>query len=169
VTEVVLGDLVKPIGLQGDVKLREAPDFWEAALASTKLQLVHGDRRVAVHVRQARALGRGMYRLSFVEITDRNGSEEVVGGRLVVALPDDGIDPPPQLRPFQVIGCRVELMDGTRIGQVADVQELPGQTLLVVQGEQRQHLVPNVPAIVRRIDQEARLVRIDPPSGLLEL
>lgn len=168
-TEVVLGELVKPIGLAGDLKLRQAPDFWEAALDSAKLQLLHRGRRVAVHVRQARDLGRGMRRLSFEEITDRNASEAAVGAQLVLALPDESVAPPPQLRPFQIVGCRVQTPDGKPIGTVSGLLELPAQTLLEVQGADRLHLVPNVPAIVVSVDLEARSVTIDPPEGLLDL
>jgi 16S rRNA processing protein RimM len=169
VTEIVLGDLVKPIGLGGDLKLREAADFWEAALGSGKLQLRLGEHRLPVHVRQARHLGRGLHRLSFEEFDDRQASEAAVGALLVLSLPDDSIDPPPRLRPFQVRGCRVELMDGTAVGSVVDLQEMPAQSLLVVESERGQHLVPNVPAIVRSIDLDARVVQIDPPLGLLDL
>lgn len=166
---IVLGDVVKPIGLGGDVKLRQAPDFWEAALTSRRLQLVQGDRVRAVHVQRVQSLGNGMQRLRFDEIADRDASEAAVGGQLVLSLPDDDIAPPPEPRPFQLEGSRVELLDGTFVGTVVGMQQMPAQTLLVVECDGRRCLVPNVAPIVSNVDVEARLVQIDPPDGLLEL
>jgi 16S rRNA processing protein RimM len=73
------------------------------------------------------------------------------------------------LRPFQVRGMRVVLPDGRPLGEVVDVLQMPAQDLLVVRGGGREHLIPNVAPIVRRVDTEARCVEVDPPDGLLDL
>ena len=167
--EVVLGDLVKPIGLKGDIKLRESADFWEGALASQKLQLVRDGERRPVHVNSCKTLGRGMWRASFEEIADRDASESSVGSRLVLDLPDEDVEAPEQLRPFQVTGFAVFRTDGSHIGTVSDLVHMPAQSVFVVQGDERQHMIPHVPAIVVSVDLQEQKVVVDPPDGLLEL
>ena len=168
-TDVVLGDLVKPIGLKGDLKLREAADFWEGALASQKLQLLLDGARRPVHIASNRSLGRGLRRTSFLEITDRNASESVIGSQLIVELPDEQIEAPPALRPFQVTGFQVHHKDGSFLGTVEDLVHMPAHSVFVVQGAAKHYMIPYVPAIVVAVDQQAQNIVIDPPEGLLDL
>jgi 16S rRNA processing protein RimM len=61
------------------------------------------------------------------------------------------------------------LPDGTRLGSIAGVLQMPAHDVLVVRGGGREYLIPAVEAIVKEVDLEAGRVRIDPPAGLLEL
>jgi 16S rRNA processing protein RimM len=169
VTAVVLGDLVKPIGLKGDVKLRASADFWEGALVSRQLQLWRDGNGRPVYVDSSQELGRGLWRMTFVQITDRNASESVIGSQLVIELPDDQVAAPPELRPYQVTGSRVFLKDGSLLGTVADLLHLPAQSVFVVESADKQHLIPHVPAIVVSVDLQLQEIVVDPPDGLLEL
>jgi 16S rRNA processing protein RimM len=63
----------------------------------------------------------------------------------------------------------VETEDGRVVGTVTDVIEAPQGLILNVAGEVKQHLVPFVSRVVRRVDREAGVVVIDPPEGLLEV
>ena len=64
---------------------------------------------------------------------------------------------------------RVVQRDGRAVGEIVDVLPMPAQDVFVVRDGAREHLVPNVPAIVLRVDRDARVVEIDPPAGLLDL
>jgi len=73
-----------------------------------------------------------------------------------------------------LIGCQVvrfvsEGVSGETIGVVKDVDEMPGRAMLVVVNTEREMLIPLVKAICREIDVNARIIRVDPPEGLLEL
>jgi len=59
--------------------------------------------------------------------------------------------------------------DGRVVGELSGVDPAPGQVLWVVQGPEREHLIPAVPEIVIEVDVGARRVVIRPPEGLLEL
>ena len=167
--EIVLGTLVKPIGLKGDLKLRQSADFWEEALASQCLQLVFAEQRQPVQVLASQNLGREMRRMSFAGIDDRDASEAAVGAELRLELPDPSIGEPPELRPFQVRGFTVLLQDGTTLGTVSDLLRMPAQDVFVVQGSAKEYLIPNAPAIVVSVDQDKRQVHVDPPEGLFDL
>jgi 16S rRNA processing protein RimM len=55
------------------------------------------------------------------------------------------------------------------VGAVTDVIEAPQGLILNVAGEGKQHLVPFVSRVVRRVDREAGVMVIAPPEGLLEV
>jgi len=68
---------------------------------------------------------------------------------------------------WQLEGCTVETLEGDSIGQVTEVMRTGGTELLVVKGE-KEYLIPFANAICVEVDIENKLIRIDPPEGLLE-
>jgi 16S rRNA processing protein RimM len=100
--------------------------------------------------------------VSFENITDRDGAEELRGTVLEIerdearALDDD------EYWDHDLIGSTVVTLDGTVIGVVDDVVQQPAGSLLSV-GE---HLIPLVRDIVTSVD-DGRIV-IDPLPGLLD-
>jgi 16S rRNA processing protein RimM len=67
----------------------------------------------------------------------------------------------------ELLGMRVELESGELVGTVSDTYDLPQGLTLDVKREQGSVLIP-YDRIVTSVDREARLIRIDPPLGLLE-
>jgi 16S rRNA processing protein RimM len=81
--------------------------------------------------------------------------------------------PPPdddEVYLHDLVGMRVQRVDGTVVGTVADYYELPHGLMLEVRVEGREDmvLVPYRPEIVTEVDTGARTITIDPPVGLLE-
>jgi 16S rRNA processing protein RimM len=70
---------------------------------------------------------------------------------------------------WELAGCRVENLDGKPIGQVREVMHTGGVEILVVAGEGRDFLIPMAHEICVEIDIEGKVVRVDPPEGLLDL
>ena len=166
---MVLGEFVKPVGLRGEVKLLQSGDFWEEALQSRRLVLETAEGERAVRVEAQRVQGRGTRVLRLEGVRDRSAAEQLVGARLLMQAGELDVPGPPAPRLFQLRDASVVLPDGSRLGSVTDILPMPAHDLLVVQGAERQYLIPVVPEIVKEVDLEAGRVRIDPPAGLLEL
>jgi len=89
-----------------------------------------------------------------------------------VAVPsDERVElPPEQFYEWQLADCRVETAAGDEIGVVRDVMRTGAVEILVIVNDAgREFLVPMVADICVEIDVAAKLIRIDPPAGLLEL
>ena len=71
---------------------------------------------------------------------------------------------------WELMGCRVETVGGERLGTVREVMRTGGVEMLVVGREGRggEYLIPMAEDICVEIDVEGKLVRVDPPEGLLE-
>ena len=157
------------MGLRGEVKLRESDDFWVEALGSGRLALSTPGGRRAVEVVAQREHGPGTRVLRLGGVEDRDAAQALVGAEIVLALEDLDVPEPRSLRPYQLRGLRVLLPDDRVLGDVTDVLILPAHDVLVVRGEGLEYLIPGVPEVVREVDLESGLVRVDPPPGLLEL
>lgn len=69
---------------------------------------------------------------------------------------------------WELEGCRVETLDGTNVGVVSGLMRNGGTEILVVKDGDKDHLIPFVSSICPEVDIEGKLIRIDPPDGLLE-
>ena len=69
---------------------------------------------------------------------------------------------------WELVGCKVETLDGEHIGNVSELMRTGGTELLVVEGEAKEFLIPFANAICVEVDIENKLIKIDPPEGLLE-
>jgi 16S rRNA processing protein RimM len=69
---------------------------------------------------------------------------------------------------WQLVGCQVVTITNEQIGEVRELMRTGGTDLLVVQGEAKEYLIPFANAICVEVDIENKLIRIDPPDGLLE-
>ncbi len=70
---------------------------------------------------------------------------------------------------FQLIGCSVIDRQGQMAGRVKDVLSAGSGELLVVEREGKEILIPFHESICVEVDVPRKLIRIDPPDGLLEL
>jgi 16S rRNA processing protein RimM len=69
---------------------------------------------------------------------------------------------------WELAGCKVETIDGTAIGEVAELMRTGGTELLIVRAESKEYLIPFAETICVEVDIENKLIRIDPPEGLLD-
>lgn len=69
---------------------------------------------------------------------------------------------------WELVGCKVQTLDGEHIGNVRELMRTGGTELLVVEGEDRELLIPFANAICVEVDIENKLIKVDPPDGLLE-
>ena len=71
---------------------------------------------------------------------------------------------------WELVGCRVETTSGAAVGKVGEIIRTGGVELLsVIDHAGRDRLVPMAADIVIEVDKAHRLIRIDPPDGLLDL
>lgn len=69
---------------------------------------------------------------------------------------------------WELEGCEVILPDGTKLGTVKELMRTGGTEVLVVAGGESEYLIPFAEAICTDVDIENKLIRVDPPDGLLE-
>jgi 16S rRNA processing protein RimM len=70
---------------------------------------------------------------------------------------------------FQIIGCSVVTQRGKQIGSVSDLVWVKDNNLLVVTQGKKEILIPFTHSVCLEVDLKKKIIRIDPPEGLLEL
>ncbi|MEV7972996.1 ribosome maturation factor RimM [Cellulomonas sp. NPDC089187] len=105
--------------------------------------------------------------VQFAEVPDRTAAEALRGVTLVVDVAADGSEEDAWY-PHELTGLRAENVDGRVLGEIAGLEHLPAQDVLVLrEPDGARTLVPFVRAIVPVVDVPGGRVVIDPPGGLL--
>lgn len=166
----MIGEIVRPHGLHGEMRvmpLTDAPERFECLQACVVWDTARDDRQPR-RVRHAR-------RQSGAVVVALEGCESVEAagalvGRLLAVPEAEALAPGPgRFYPWQLEGARVVTEEGIEVGRVTGIEHAPAHDLWVVQGREREHLIPAVPDIVMDVDLAAGRVVIKPPEGLLEL
>lgn len=87
-----------------------------------------------------------------------------------LGLPAHDLAPPADGEVYlhELEGFAVRLEDGTAVGLVSGVYDLPGGVMLEVQGPKREFLLPFKREFVRDVDRAGRRLTVAPPAGLIE-
>jgi 16S rRNA processing protein RimM len=108
-----------------------------------------------------------LVKLSGVDSID--AARRWVGSRLCVDIAALEKLGPGEYYHYQVIGFEMFSRAGLRIGTISGTLTTAAGEIYVVQGAEREHLIPAVKEIIEKVDFTAERVIIDPPDGLLEL
>ena len=170
---VIVGRVRRPHGVRGELVVELMTDEPDAVYASGRRVFGGGlkgdveEDAPTLTVAETRPFKDGLL-VRFHEIADRHEAERWNGRHLLV--PEDELAPlvEGEVYVHELKGMTVELSSGEILGTVADVFEVPQGLLLDVVRERGTILVPFSGDVVLDVDRARRIVRIDPPAGLLE-
>ncbi len=69
---------------------------------------------------------------------------------------------------WQLENCEVETIEGEKLGRVKELLRTGGTEVLIVQGAEKDYLIPFAETICITVDIENKLIRVDVPEGLLD-
>lgn len=160
-TLVEIGTVARPHGVRGALRVR---------MHDPESESLSGARRVFLGAREydLRSVKKvpGAYLIEVAGILDRDAAEGLRDAPVALRREDVPLDEGEVLL-ADLVGCRVELPDGTSWGEVEDV-EAGFQDRLVIGDGDVERMLPLVDAFVIEIDLDARRVVVDPPEGLPE-
>src|SRR5262245_3740015 len=123
-----------------------------------------GERRItSVRFQQGRPI------VGFAGVETMNDAEALAGAEL--KLPASALPPLPGNTFYRhdLVGCEVKDAAGRLIGRVTDVQGPIERSLLEVDSESEEVMIPMVEGIIVRLDMAAREVVVELPKGLMGL
>ena len=163
--QLVVGRIGRAHGVLGEATIEVRTDDPDLRFAvGEKLTLENGNTLTVSSYRWHNQI----LLLSFNGINDRNKIEEL-RDQLLSAEVDTKANQPGEYHFQQLIGCQVLLADGSKLGEVKEIVQLPGQDLLSVESTKGEVLIPMVKQIIVSIDVDQKIIQINPPEGLLDV
>ena len=163
---VVVGRVIRPHGLTGEVVVEVASDVAERFDPGSALRL--GPRGRRVEVATARPFGDRLL-VRFEGFADRTAVEGLRGLELTVDRDEVPAAPAGSFYHFELLDCTCHDAREGELGTVIGLHEDGGGTLLEVGDGERKLLVPFVQSFVVRVDIAARRIELDLPPGLVDV
>lgn len=169
---IAVARIAKVRGIRGEVAADLLTDFPERfdGLAELISVTATGERKT-LSIEKSWLHG-GRVILKFAGYDSPEAAKALVGRELAVPETDAVELEEDEFYDWELVDCRVETIDGREVGRVREVLHTGAAPVLVVRDETtaaREHLIPLAESICVEIDTEAKLIRVDPPEGLLEL
>jgi 16S rRNA processing protein RimM len=170
---VALGRVVGAHGMGGQLRVRYfggAPD--NLTRLETVLLAESEDAADVERFEVTRAVPgrRDEVRMALAGIEDRESAKRLRGKLVVAEASQLEVLPEGEYYSYQLVGCRVEGVDGQPIGTVREVWPTGAVDVLVVEGEKGvRQLIPAAEDQLRGVDIEARRIVIEILPGLLDV
>ncbi len=165
----LVGRIARAHGIRGQVIVNLETDFPEERFRpGEELFIARGGsvealRLAAVRFQHARPV------LTIEGVETMNDAAALAGHELRVPIDRLAKLPAHTFYRHDLVGCRVETIDGRTVGTVRDVEGEVGGSRLVVAGSRGEILVPLVFEICPTVDPVGKRIVIAPPEGLLDL
>ncbi len=161
-TLVVIGQVSGAFGIRGEIKIRaftESPEAFERSATVYIDDTPFSLGRMRVH--------KGAI-LIFVEGIQTPEQALALKGCLVKTDPENL--PPKEDDEFywyELIGMKVQTIDGIDLGRVAEIIPTGANDVLVVEGPCGEVLLPMIDDVVKEIDTSGKKMVVDPLEGLV--
>ena len=166
---IAVARVVKVRGVRGEVAAHLLTDFPERFNGLDELIAIDAK---GVHERLAIEkswLHGGRVIFKFAGYESPEAAHALVGRELAVPESDAVELDEDEFYDWQLINCRVETIDKRKLGRVTEVLHTGAAPVLVIKDVEREHLIPLAESICVEVDPAAKLIRVDPPEGLLEI
>jgi 16S rRNA processing protein RimM len=165
---VPLGEIVTTHGLNGWLKLNPFNASTTALASGVEVVLEKSGARLIFQL-EASNPHRRQFLIKLKGVDSIDQAARFVGSTLLVGEPALESLAPGEYYHYQVVGFEVFDLTGERIGTIASILSTPGGELYVVQGAEKEYLIPAVKEFIDKVNFTTGTVIVNPPEGLLDL
>lgn len=159
-THLVIGEITKPQGVRGELKLRPITCDFERFEGLETAYFKRGDRYEPFHLTVNRVAPDAIF-LNIEGIEDRNAAERL-RGELVYIDRAHAVDLDEDSNFLcDLIGLHGIVSDGRDLGTLKDVMQPGGNDVYVFKGPLGEVLVPALRSVVEKVDLDAGEIRFD--------
>jgi 16S rRNA processing protein RimM len=163
---VTVGQIERPFGVKGEVKVRSLSDVPGRFEALTDVNLVAKNGRTmetsVTHVRRAGT----EFIVGLVSLTTPEDAKLWCGGLIQVSRGAVPALPAGQYYECDLVGLEVHTEQGQRLGLLEEIWELPGNHVFVVRQGGDETLIPAAKEWVTAVDLDRRLMTVHMIDGM---
>jgi 16S rRNA processing protein RimM len=165
---LLVGRVARAHGNRGHVIVNLDTDFPdERFVVGQVLQVEQSGRTDSRRIAAVR-FHQGRPVIAFDGIETMNDAEALAGAELKIAASEVAPLPEGTYYHHDLVGCEVRDTQERRVGIVRSVSGPMERSILAVDGERGEVLIPLVADICVKVDTAAKTIVVNPPDGLLE-
>jgi 16S rRNA processing protein RimM len=165
---VAIAKIVKPRGLRGEVLADVLTDFPERFERLETVIALFADRTRKDLKIEDLWFQKDRIVLRFAGFDSIDAAEELRNVELCIPESESVSLAEGEFFDWELEGCDVETLDGKPVGIVQNIMRTGGTEILVVKGSGKEYLIPFAETICTEVDIAKKVIRVDPPEGLLE-
>ena len=166
-TFLVVGEILKPWGFRGEVKIKILTDYPNRLLKHKTLYL--GENARAFQVERAR-LHSGAVVVKFVGYDSDTAVAKLRGEIVQIRAQDAAKLKKGQYFHYQIIGLNVVTADQSALGTIAEILETGANDVYLVRTpEGKEILLPAIKSVIQKIDLDAKTMTVTLLPGLVDL
>jgi 16S rRNA processing protein RimM len=167
---LAIGRIIAPHGIRGEVKVEVLTDFPERFKPGVHVFLGAGteDPEARPAKMAAARPHKGGFLVKLDIVPDRNAAELVRNRYLLIPAADAMPLGAHENYLHDLIGLKVETIDGQHLGELREVLFTNANDVYVVRGPAGEVLLPAIRDVVLRVDVPARRMVVALPEGLLD-
>lgn len=166
---LLVGTVARAHGNRGQVIVNPETDFPDERFVAGRALLIEQNGRSAERAIVSVRFHQGRPILALEGIETMDDAEALAGAQLKIGTSSVAPLAPGTFYRHDLVGCEVTDTSERRIGLVTRVDGPMERSILTVDGERGEVLIPMVAHICVRVDPAARIIVVDPPDGLIEL
>ena len=166
---ISVGKIIGTHGVRGQLKVHSYSGNMDSLLAGDNVVLKFKDNSTCKFEIERVFASAGKVVLGLKGFSNISQVEELVGSELCLLrsqLPEPGEN---EYYWRDLLGLEVVTIDGIPLGLIVDIFETGSNDVYVVQGKEREYLIPAVASVITTVDLECGKMVITPLEGLLEL
>jgi 16S rRNA processing protein RimM len=160
---LIVGYILAPWGLRGEVKVEVATDFPER-LAPQKLVYLNAR---PLEIESCRPHKQHLV-VKLATIDSVEDAEKLRGQDLTIPRSELYPLPEGQYYTFQLIGLKVVTTEGKTLGRITEIMATGSNDVYIVEGKRSEILIPAIEDVVKSIDLEKGKMVIEAIEGLLD-
>jgi 16S rRNA processing protein RimM len=165
---VILGTIVRPHGLKGQVKVSLSCSGLERLATCSDLRLLKSGLELKkVTVAKGFIHQDGDVIVLLKEVVGVEEAESLRGAQLAVRAGSEATLPDGSFYLHDLVGLKVENTQGEFLGNIIEVLETPANWVYVVQDGEKEILVPALKSVVRRVDFKSKRMVVE-LSGVID-
>lgn len=169
---VKIGFTKKTHGLNGGVKIHIEQRYLEDFMNSDHVYIEINGTKVPYFIEDVRAGNELIVQLE--DINDVNAAK-LMTSKEIFLKPEQILTPEERTLKikgeefFDIEGFMATNPDGSHIGEITELMDMPGQMMATVQTEKGEKFIPLNEHFVSRLDRGKKIIILDLPDGLLDL
>lgn len=164
---VLVGVVARAHGLRGDVVVNVMSDAPERFAPGSEMTATAPE---SLHARPLRVESsrpfQGRLLVHFAGIDTREDAEAIHGQQLTIARSQVTPLPEGQHYQFELMGLSVRTTGGEALGRVTDIFHTGSNSVLVVDDDETEILIPILEGVIVSVDLAAQALVVEPPPGL---
>lgn len=160
---IKFGTLLKPVGLQGELKMFSDSDFIEVRLVKGQTFIVDGQK---LTISKASSVGH-VHKVKFKEINSIEEAQKLRQKDVYLEQLDEKDLLEDEYYHSQLLGCTVVSNDEV-LGEVIEVLDYSVHPILKVKSDSHEFMIPFVKAFVNEVNVESKTIEVTLIEGLYE-